>query len=321
MTRAHLRRTAAATLEFAVVLPVFLLFLWGIFEFGRVLMVEHALQRAAAEAARTAVVPEATTQEALAAAEAVLAANGISGATIEFDPPDLADLSPGEQINVRVTVPAAQVRWLPFSSVLGNVTLEGEASMVKEGQVAFYKPPAMDKPGTENLPPPPDSQIGNHSSGKDNDNDKDKNNSSSSGKKGDKDEHKSKDKDKDKSKDKGKHESKDNNKSNDKPKDNHKDKGKHKHKDKDKHKDNDKDKDKNKDKEKDKDKKKSNNKNSDKGEKSPKHKGKEKDSKGTAGKDKSQGSSSNKAGNQSQGKSKGSAGSGSGWTFTDSALP
>lgn len=50
------RRTGATILEAAVVLPVFLLFVIGIFEYGRFLMVRNVMDNAAREGARYAVV-------------------------------------------------------------------------------------------------------------------------------------------------------------------------------------------------------------------------------------------------------------------------
>jgi len=59
------RRRGATLVEFALVLPVLILFLFGIMEYARYLMVQHVVQNAARDAARWAVVrsssPEATT--------------------------------------------------------------------------------------------------------------------------------------------------------------------------------------------------------------------------------------------------------------------
>ena len=221
------RRVAGAAVEFAVVFPTFLLFLWGVLEFGRLVMVEHAVQRAANEAARAAVTPEGTIQDALAAAESVLAANGISGAQITITPTNLADMEPGEEIQVEVTVQASQVRWLPFSVLGSDAPLVGRANMLKEGNIVFYEPPddALNavQPKDDNDSGSSNSSNGNSSgsngSSKKKDKDKDKKNK----KKGEKDKKKKSKKDgKDKDDDKDKKKSKKNKKKD-------KSKGHHKH--------------------------------------------------------------------------------------------
>lgn len=53
--RAHARRRGAALVETAVILPLCLLFLFGIFEYGRYLMMLHLAHNATREGARYAV--------------------------------------------------------------------------------------------------------------------------------------------------------------------------------------------------------------------------------------------------------------------------
>ncbi len=212
----RLRRLAGATVEFAIVFPAFLVFIWGIIEFGRMLMVEQALQRAATEAARAAVTPEGTASDAIAAAQQVLAANGISGAQITITPADLANMEPGEEIKVEVTVASSQVRWLPFSILGTDAPLVGRANMLKEGNIVFYEPPqeALNAVQPEDDPDSGGGGPGGGSGGKDKDDDKDKGDKDKDkdGKKGKKDKKKGDDKkddddkdgDKDKDKDKDK---------------------------------------------------------------------------------------------------------------------
>src|SRR5206468_2029837 len=57
---ARRKRGAAAAVEFALVAPVLLLFVLGIIEFGRLMMVEQILTNAAREGARRAVMANAT---------------------------------------------------------------------------------------------------------------------------------------------------------------------------------------------------------------------------------------------------------------------
>ena len=59
------QRHGAATVEFAVVLPLLVLLVFGSVELTRGLMLRHSADNAAYEAARTAIVPGATAEEAI----------------------------------------------------------------------------------------------------------------------------------------------------------------------------------------------------------------------------------------------------------------
>jgi Flp pilus assembly protein TadG len=74
--------------EFALVLPVFVVILFGIMEFGRLWEVSNILTSAAREGARVAAVSEPDVEKAKTAARSVLAAGHISGATITVSGPN-----------------------------------------------------------------------------------------------------------------------------------------------------------------------------------------------------------------------------------------
>ena len=57
--RSRLRRGVAMA-EFAIILPIFMLAVIGIIEFGRAVMVQQILVNAAREGARRAIIPGAT---------------------------------------------------------------------------------------------------------------------------------------------------------------------------------------------------------------------------------------------------------------------
>jgi Flp pilus assembly protein TadG len=56
-------RSGVAAVEFALVVPIFLLLVFGIIEFGRALMVQQVLVNASREGARQAVLDGATSAE------------------------------------------------------------------------------------------------------------------------------------------------------------------------------------------------------------------------------------------------------------------
>ena len=100
------RRSGAAAVEFAVVAPVFFLFILASFEFGRLNIIRHTADNAAYEAARHAMVPGATAGEAVAKANNILSIVGTRGATVAVNP---ATLGPDvDEIIVTIEVPMNQ---------------------------------------------------------------------------------------------------------------------------------------------------------------------------------------------------------------------
>lgn len=73
------RRRGAAIVEMAFVLPVFLMFVFGIFEYGRFLMMHQVLHNAARDAARWAVVRSAAPEGAIFTVD--------TGARLAFEAP------------------------------------------------------------------------------------------------------------------------------------------------------------------------------------------------------------------------------------------
>jgi Flp pilus assembly protein TadG len=129
------RRPGAAALEFAVVGAVFFLVVLGIFELGRLLMVQHLLTNAARQGCRVGVLQGKSTSQSKAEAVNALTAQGIQGETASVEVNDgSADASTaksGDEITVIVTVPARSVTWVPGASYLpanltGRYTLRRE---------------------------------------------------------------------------------------------------------------------------------------------------------------------------------------------------
>src|SRR5437763_16108434 len=74
-------RRGTHAVEFAVALPVFLVFLWGIVDLGRGFMISSILTHAARAGCRAGVVPNATTGDVHGAVTAALNATSVSGTT------------------------------------------------------------------------------------------------------------------------------------------------------------------------------------------------------------------------------------------------
>jgi Flp pilus assembly protein TadG len=124
-----------------VVAPIFFLLIFGMIEFGRIVMVQQVLTNASREGARIAVLDGTTLSEVEAKVEDYLAGARISGANVEVTATDdqtelekpFAQSDYADAINVTVSVPFRQVSWLP-SSFFGNndTVLTATTSMRRE---------------------------------------------------------------------------------------------------------------------------------------------------------------------------------------------
>ncbi len=124
--------------EMAVVLPVFLLVLFGIVEFGRAMMVEQLLANGARLGARRAILNDKTNSEVeqlvrdfcqgvhpTANFTITISVNGVSGA-------QLVDAAQGDLCGVQVEVPFTQVSLLPSPDWLSTATLRNACTMEHE---------------------------------------------------------------------------------------------------------------------------------------------------------------------------------------------
>jgi Flp pilus assembly protein TadG len=125
-------RRGAATVEFAVVAPVFLLFVVGIVEFGRALMVQQLLTNAAREGARVGVLDNSQTGDVTSAVSNYLAGGGVSGATTTVTPSPPSSAAYGSPVTVTITVPYSSVSWVPSPWFLQNTTLGSTCVMRRE---------------------------------------------------------------------------------------------------------------------------------------------------------------------------------------------
>ena len=129
---ARLKRTGAAIAEFAVVAPILFMFVLGIIEFGRMIMVKQTMTSAAREACRVAVLPGTDTSNIIARAQASLDAAGITGYTIQMDPNPPSSAAEGDPVTITITVPSDDVTWLPSPIYFAGKTLEGKCVMRRE---------------------------------------------------------------------------------------------------------------------------------------------------------------------------------------------
>ncbi len=126
--RTNPERSGAHTVEFALVLPVFVIFIFGLVEVGRGMMTSTLLTNAARAGCRTGTLPNKATSDATAAVDDLLKTGGISGytTTVSVNGSTTANVSAGvtgDTITVLVTVPASKISWIPGAGYLvGNIS-------------------------------------------------------------------------------------------------------------------------------------------------------------------------------------------------------
>jgi Flp pilus assembly protein TadG len=104
------QRRGAVIVEFAIVAPVFFMFIIVSFEFGRLNVIRHTADNAAYEAARNAMVPGATAAEAVAKANSIMNIVGTRGARVSINP---TTLGPNvDEVTITVEVPLALNGWI-----------------------------------------------------------------------------------------------------------------------------------------------------------------------------------------------------------------
>ena len=128
MRRCHNTIRGQSLVEFALVLPLFLLLLIGIAEFGRAWMTRNVLTGASREAVRIAAI-QGNAASALSRANTILSSAGISGASVNIDD----DGTPYGTCSVTVSYafPVTVAGFLPGLSGT-NFTLSTSTSMRKE---------------------------------------------------------------------------------------------------------------------------------------------------------------------------------------------
>lgn len=130
----------ANAVEFAIVVPVLLLIVLGIIQFGMILFTYNNMVQAAREAARTLAVQETTAAEAQ---QIALNNLGFSGLTFTITacapviaagggPPCVAPLDPTSDVSVTITVPLSEATLVDILGLFSTGDLEATVTMRKE---------------------------------------------------------------------------------------------------------------------------------------------------------------------------------------------
>ncbi|PQO36547.1 TadE/TadG family type IV pilus assembly protein [Blastopirellula marina] len=123
------QRSGAAVVEFAFAAPILFVFILACVEFGRLTMIRHTADNAAYEAARYAMVPGATSSEAIEKATQLLASVGARNVEVAVDPEVLAPET--ETITVTVRVPVTSNSWV-VPKYFSSYAIEAQSHLATE---------------------------------------------------------------------------------------------------------------------------------------------------------------------------------------------
>jgi Flp pilus assembly protein TadG len=129
------RRSGAALVEMAIVLPILCLLTLGLMEYGWIFLKVAQINQAARHGVRTAVRPDATNQNVEDAVKAMMTQAGIKQADYTLTYTDIA-VAVEEPITVHINVNYAKLNLTGTSLVPLPDKVQGRAVMAKEGPPA-----------------------------------------------------------------------------------------------------------------------------------------------------------------------------------------
>jgi len=115
-----------------VVAPLFFLLVFGMIEFGRMVMVQQIITNGSREGARVAVLDGSTTAEVTTAVDNYLTGASVTGSAVSVTPNPPNSAGYGEPVTVVVSIAFSQVSWLPSPMFLGGNTLTATTVMRRE---------------------------------------------------------------------------------------------------------------------------------------------------------------------------------------------
>jgi Flp pilus assembly protein TadG len=124
-------RRGAAAVEFACILPVFLLIFVAMIEFGRGITALTSLTNAAREGCRHAILRTATQASTQNIVSQQLVAAKLAGCEISVSP-DPGNSRSGDVISVSISVPFTSISWIPNSRFMRGKVLTSKVVMQKE---------------------------------------------------------------------------------------------------------------------------------------------------------------------------------------------
>src|SRR5262245_53560801 len=129
-SRTSLRR-GAAMVDAALVLPVFLLFVYGMIETSRLGLMAQLVTNAAREGCRVAVIDGKQQSDVDATVQAILTSGGIGTYTSTITPGfDTVEL--GKPVTLTISVKYSDVSWLAPPQFFGSTTMAATSTLNSE---------------------------------------------------------------------------------------------------------------------------------------------------------------------------------------------
>lgn len=123
------RRRGAAVVEFAVVVPLFFLFMFAGLEFAVLGTIRSTSHNAAYEAARKLVIPGAVVADGIAEANRIMSVVGVDSLTVTVTPNVIEDTT--QQVTVNIDIPyASNAIFVPYFT--GSVILHSSVTLRTE---------------------------------------------------------------------------------------------------------------------------------------------------------------------------------------------
>ena len=137
------KRYGASAVEMAIALPLLLLIVFGIIEFGRAIMVHQVLVNSAREATRRAVIPGATDAQVLTSISNYMSSAGITGYTValavdgttktlDSSSSNITNAPSKSTISIQISVPHNKVSFGIIRLIASNRNFAASAHMRKE---------------------------------------------------------------------------------------------------------------------------------------------------------------------------------------------
>ncbi len=126
----HRDETGVAAVEFAIILPVLVLMLTGIIQFGMLFFVQNQMTNVARETSRRIVVGQLTTAAASQYARDSLVFSG-ANFTVAVTEPDPANPN-DKDITVDIRVPISQISLVDIAGLFQSGTLRASVTMRQE---------------------------------------------------------------------------------------------------------------------------------------------------------------------------------------------
>lgn len=127
------RRRGVSAVEFAVVAPIFFLFVFGLIEMGRIVMIQQCMTNASRAGCRTAALATTTSDSQVEDSVEEYLNTAISDSTkvnVSISPNDLSAVNSGAQVSVTVQVGYSDISWISMGRL--NPTISATSAIQRE---------------------------------------------------------------------------------------------------------------------------------------------------------------------------------------------